>query len=401
MEAHPVPKNVLDVEFKLFGSLSVRQFGKVLIGALIGLVLYLLPIPGLIAIPMIIVSVLTGVAAALIPAFEVRITALVKSVFVSPRYVWRKGTEVPDVLDSLATKQVKQAAGIQKPKVTKQEQASIDDLSIDQILEARSAYAAEAGIDGDGSEDPNFSRVYEQQFANQIADKQQSSQNQRADAQAPITPNAPNQNLAGTVQPRTPNQVQVGGGKVTNIQTLNNATPREKITEGLEEEQKLLNQNRAHLSAEQLSQYQVEISELRKQLNTLNKQDGTEDQRQEILARVSEIYKLVGVVDESKPKHLPSAGGVVGPSTTKTLYGVVVDKKEQPMPSAVVKILDINGTELGPEGISAEDGRVAIPIPEELDEFFVKVDVADHKFYPFKVKIVDGRLPAYKFKEHS
>jgi hypothetical protein len=72
MENLPVPKNVLDVEFKLFGALTVKQFFKVLAGCVGGVLFFLLPVNILIRIPLMAGSVILGVGAALLPGLRSR-----------------------------------------------------------------------------------------------------------------------------------------------------------------------------------------------------------------------------------------------------------------------------------------------------------------------------------------
>jgi hypothetical protein len=55
MRQHPIPHNILDIEFKLFGKFSAKQFGYIAIGAVTGGIFLLLrsngAIPDIIAWP--------------------------------------------------------------------------------------------------------------------------------------------------------------------------------------------------------------------------------------------------------------------------------------------------------------------------------------------------------------
>jgi len=71
MKQHAIPQNVLDVEFKLFTKFTLKEFSYLAIGVGFGgLILYLTvgkQIPGVIGIPIFIMSSLAGIFLALVP----------------------------------------------------------------------------------------------------------------------------------------------------------------------------------------------------------------------------------------------------------------------------------------------------------------------------------------------
>lgn len=72
MEPHPIPQNVTTFEFHLVGDMTLKQFGYLGAGLGIAYLLYatmFFPIPVL-AIPLILISVLLGVAFAFIPIYD-------------------------------------------------------------------------------------------------------------------------------------------------------------------------------------------------------------------------------------------------------------------------------------------------------------------------------------------
>lgn len=83
MEEHPVPQNVTAFEFHLVGDMTIKQFGYLGGGAALAYVTYLLlfrPLPFL-AVPMIVVLVLSGVAFAFLPIYERPLDHWVKAYF--------------------------------------------------------------------------------------------------------------------------------------------------------------------------------------------------------------------------------------------------------------------------------------------------------------------------------
>lgn len=71
MKQHPIPQNILDVEFKLFTKFTLKEFAYLAIGiGFGGLMLYLTvnqTIPGIIGIPIFILSSIAGIFLALVP----------------------------------------------------------------------------------------------------------------------------------------------------------------------------------------------------------------------------------------------------------------------------------------------------------------------------------------------
>jgi|GEM_PF-4490617 len=169
MEPHPVPKNVLNVDFKLFGSLSVKQFFKVVGVCGVGLLLFALPIPKLVTIPIIAVVVILGLLAALIPSFQVRLFGFLRALFVSPQYVWKKEQLPPEVL------QRQQQQAIESTSISKVAKAnatpSLTRLSIDQLIDAKNLAQGvdentEDLLDLTATESAGFERYYAEEFAN-------------------------------------------------------------------------------------------------------------------------------------------------------------------------------------------------------------------------------------------
>jgi hypothetical protein len=102
MDQHPIPKNIMDVEFKLFGNLTVRQFIYVAGAFVFAAFIYMLQLPSFITLPIIVVIGLFGIAFAF---FEVNGQPFAKwfsnfmFVLITPqRKVWRKNPKLPKTL---------------------------------------------------------------------------------------------------------------------------------------------------------------------------------------------------------------------------------------------------------------------------------------------------------------
>lgn len=423
MEQHPIPKNVLTVEFKLFGALSVRQFLRVLAGSLVGLLLFVSPLHPIIKFPGIVISVLIGIGSALVPGFDVRLTGLLKAIFVSPRYVWRKQVQVPEVLKATPPKPQS------TEKVVKDTASELDDLSIDQILVARSQVmpAVQQGRPADQGqavtvqqqpsvtqqpnaqqqgvtpqvqprptvrtqpnpeEEDHFARIYEEVYGLSTMEQNMRSR----EATASVAPVVKSEGLAGPSMPGT--KVQVGDNMQVNVRPVNNTAPRAATSA-------LLNAISPHQKNTEnlLDSYRDEITMLQSQLQQLNKTGGDDQKRQQIMNRINEIYQTVRPV-ESQVQPIKSPTRDLPDVPTKMIYGIVVDKSDAPLQGSSIKILNKEGKVLIQDIITRADGSFAIDAPLTVGEYIVRISHPNHKFYDFKIIIDNNKLPGYKFRPH-
>lgn len=92
---HPVPQNVTSFEFHLVGDMTLKQFGYLAAGFIIAYISFtlLLPVNVLLALPIIAVSTLTGIAFAFIPIFDRPldhwVLAFLKAVYSPTQGAWR------------------------------------------------------------------------------------------------------------------------------------------------------------------------------------------------------------------------------------------------------------------------------------------------------------------------
>lgn|GEM_PF-4116673 len=102
MDKHAVPQNIMDIEFKLFGSLTVRQFAYLAISGIGCLILYTSGLPEVVTIPIIIAVVLVAMGLAFFTIngqpFAVWLGNFVASLFNSQRKIYRKTDNIPKVL---------------------------------------------------------------------------------------------------------------------------------------------------------------------------------------------------------------------------------------------------------------------------------------------------------------
>jgi len=94
MEQHPIPQNVSSYQFKLVGDMTLKQFFQLAGGILVAIIIYSLPLLGIIKWPLAILSVLLGIGLAFLP-FEERplerwIFAFFRAIYSPTMFSWQK-----------------------------------------------------------------------------------------------------------------------------------------------------------------------------------------------------------------------------------------------------------------------------------------------------------------------
>lgn len=122
MQSHPVPQPISTYEFRLIGSMTIKQFGKLAGASLVGLFFYAFqPIPSPIRLGLLAIFVLLGLGLAFLPINErpldAWIIAFVKSAFSPTQYIWRKNPLTTSVTKETSS-YVNQAPTISKSTVS-------------------------------------------------------------------------------------------------------------------------------------------------------------------------------------------------------------------------------------------------------------------------------------------
>lgn len=98
-EQHPVPQQISSYQFRLVGDMTLKQFFQLAAGAVIGLIIYSLPLPGFFKWPLIAIVVLSGAAFAFLPIqdrpLEQWLAAFFRSIYAPTLFVWKKAGD-PD-----------------------------------------------------------------------------------------------------------------------------------------------------------------------------------------------------------------------------------------------------------------------------------------------------------------
>ena len=94
MEQHAIPQNVSSYQFKLVGDMTLKQFFQLAGGFLVALLIYSLPLIGIIKWPFVIISAILGIALAFMPLeerpLERWIFAFFKAIYTPTEFFWKK-----------------------------------------------------------------------------------------------------------------------------------------------------------------------------------------------------------------------------------------------------------------------------------------------------------------------
>jgi len=94
MESHAIPQQISSYQFRLVGDMTLKQFFQIAGGALISIIIYSLPLMGIIKWPLVVIFALLGIALAFLPLeerpLERWIIAFFKSVYSPTIFSWMK-----------------------------------------------------------------------------------------------------------------------------------------------------------------------------------------------------------------------------------------------------------------------------------------------------------------------
>ncbi len=357
IQPHPVPQNIIDVEFKLFGSFTLKQFSKILIGGVAALIIFALNIPDIVKYPLCLISVLTGIGLAIIPNLGIWINGFFKAIFFSPRYVWVKDTETPEILQNKAKSQISANQKVSSAITTKK--IDISDLPLDKLFASKGEKISEEDSleNANPTKDNNFQRVYSDVFGDDIFQRDESS---------PI-----NQlrRTSNTPQPRSEQAPQADNG-----------------------------------SSEK---FENEIKKLKFELSMLEKDENYKQKEEEIISRINELYREIKLIQQDKQTNVRSTADLrVKQKITQTLdhtrgkviIGIVVDKTDAPIANVEIAFLNREDQQLY-KTKSLKDGKFSTGDVLEYGAYDITLSDGKHKFHTYSITIGDQNLPAYKFRE--
>jgi hypothetical protein len=347
MERHAVPQNIMEVEFKLFGSLTVRQFGYLALAFIIDLVLYFSPLQDLYKYPLMFIFGFGGIFFALgqINGQPVSIWFgnFITAIFSSQERVWKKTSVTPEILKETPNAQ------IIKPKevLARQNLNPILLMQDTPLLSFTNEAATEYDQKVDNelkSIDSHFNFLFNDLPNTYKANIDVSKSGVSDQKQTNFNPNAqPVKKVAETIVAPDPNKLNLAG----------------------------------------TAQYNSPINK------KFDLKDYTQKVETDVLKEepvVDEVQKTSTPIDEIAPNHI------------NIISGLVVNKKGEPIVFAQIYIKNANN-DLMRIGSTDNDGKFSLSTALNNGEYFVEIDVKGCKFPRFKVILNGTELPLYKFNE--
>ncbi|RMD77186.1 hypothetical protein D6810_01685 [Candidatus Dojkabacteria bacterium] len=367
MEPVPVPKNVIDAEFKLFGSFTVSQFLKILAGGLISLVIFFVEINILIKAPIMLLSIGVGFLMAWVPRFSFLFWGFVKAIFISPRYVWTREGYVPEILMEPQKTKKYEDLKVSVSKSTKK--VDINSLPLAEILSQGSKVKTSAKDPSTDllSNDP-LEISYLSPGSSEIINKYFEQYQKNEEAKESLN----NKNLN------------------TNTQSLSDRTSGEAS---------LIKKRKLPTNAKELA---AEIKRLKFELFKLKKDANYTANEKKIIDQINELYREIKLlISKQDTNNLPNTSIQNQTKTNNTegkeVFGIVVNKTNIPVGESKVIFISQNGEKI--ETITGTDGKFSTHKKLPFGEYSVSIEKPGMKFHSYKITIGTEVLPAFKFRE--
>lgn len=104
MIEHPVPQNITSYEFRLVGSMTLKQFFELMVGLVLAFIIYRTNLYPLLKWPLIIAFVTFGVSLAFVPIQERPLDqwfmAFIRAIYNPTKFYWRRTVQAPEVFSN-------------------------------------------------------------------------------------------------------------------------------------------------------------------------------------------------------------------------------------------------------------------------------------------------------------
>ncbi len=101
MREHPIPQDIVGYRFHIVGSMTLKQFAELALGAILGMIIYATNLPPIIKWPLIFTAGALGAAAAFLPIEERPldhwITTFFQTLYRPTKFFWKKSSKIPEV----------------------------------------------------------------------------------------------------------------------------------------------------------------------------------------------------------------------------------------------------------------------------------------------------------------
>ncbi len=373
MKKHAVPHNILDVEFKLFGSLTARQFGFVAVAFITALFIYFTGLPDIIRYPLIFIAVVFGLSLALLKVngmpFSKWLWNFIISLITSQRKVYRKSKKTPDALQDIGSPINKTSAGT-KENLSKTTKDSMYLKQLSNIFDT----SARPQFSKDGSSNVKNNAAYEN--VEDILD------DEKAKSLDKYFENLANENLSKYNLQKEP----IGEGAEANvekIQTTNQRPVSNKVVENTTADAK--NQDFTVRSPGNIQPNKSKSPELKQ----------SEQQR---VASIREKIKAEATPQANTNMNtanfsLPDPNMTVKPNQ---IAGFVADQNNKVISGAQIFVRTPDG-KMERSAKSNIKGKFLIASPLENGEYILEIKKEGYNFPEYKLELKGEKLSIFRY----
>jgi hypothetical protein len=365
MERHSVPQNIMDIEFKLFGSLTVRQFTTVAATFVIALLIYLLQLPEIVAIPIIFFVVIIGLAISFLTVngqpFSVWFNNFIASMFSSQRKVYRKTANVTPQARPKQPVQAKVAA----PRTRARLQTKAEDPLKNAKFDSEQQFNANVRVDDILEGGAGLDKYFADKAAANLGNYNLKPAPQPAPAANIQVPKAP-----GNVQARQAEELPSPA-------PVPAAQPSSKL-----KIKEVPLQTAAQLAPKTVAAAAPSTAEI----TAPQPQPATPSPQPAAAQPPSTTESLIAALPTTSNMHLKP----------NQIAGFIETAAGQPLDNAQVVIKDATG-KLVRTGASDVKGRFAIATSLANGDYRVEISKTGFEFPEYKLQLTGGTLPAYKY----
>ncbi len=364
MREHPIPQDITGYRFHLVGSMTLKQFAMVLLGAAIAFVFYKTNLPGFIKWPLSLGSFGLGFAAAFVPIEERPldhwIIAFFKTLYKPTKFYWKKEPKVPD---SFLYKR-KQSEESYTPSI---DTSQIKHERIKQFLQSVEP----------GEEQLDEYDLAQQQYVDQIL---QNFQQVKVDSHPVKQPSKPDLKTRTRKISAAPKQSIISQGRKPNTtaQTPNNKDGGNSHQTQAKTTQSQPKTNQAQTQPKQESKQKTQ--QARQPQQTFAQQHKARTQKQ----RSSQLT-AAEAARQSQDLPFPNK-----PTKPNRLVGMVITPNQELVNDALIEVKNKQGkTIIAAKSNALGQFTISQPLPD--GEYLLEIKKQDHQFKPQKIEL-DGSI---------
>ncbi len=445
MKRHALPQNIMDVEFKLFGALTLSQFVNLAVNVIVAVVVFTLPLPAVIKWPIILFFVGLGLALALITVngqpFSTWLGNFALALTTSQRRVWKKMPETPEMLQS----KYKPTGKYQTHLVSSSKKQEQDNMPL--LTESAKQNAVEidqkedkelAAIDSHIQKNfdkkdlkppqPNTPTEEKQNLANlpPVIDHTKQKLANRVEFNDPnvqTIETGPNLSTVIKTQTSSPSNIQHStassgalGDLLSDI-TYEDSIPTE-VTKSKPEVKQPINldepttgegpnfteksidliKEQSKVQDENIKNLQGEIGSLQENLRDLQQSDVDHQKQEQYAKNIDRLKNNLDQESKQTSKQIVDTSSIKQVSKPNVISGYVYDKQGSPIVDVSVEIKDKDGFPLR-KTTTNKLGYFIFTTPLENGDYIIDFEQRGRKFVDFKIVLNGKILPPYKFTE--